>query len=44
MGTGIILMTRKQMLHIKELVEKPAQPTEEIEPTASVEPEPSLAS
>ena len=38
MGTGIVLMTRKQMLHIKELVEKPAHPTEEIEPAATAEP------
>ena len=48
MGTGIILMTRKQMLHIKELVEKPAHPTEEDKPTEEVEPiataEPSFAS
>ncbi len=48
MGTGIILMTRKQMLHIKELVEKPAHPTEENKPTEEVEPtataEPSFAS
>jgi len=53
MGTGIILMTRKQMLRIKELVEKPTETPEaeaaapEVPPTQAVPitpTEPSLAS
>ena len=47
MGTGIVLMTRKQMLRIKELVERPAESTAPVEPDLPIPtdtaPEPSLA-